>query len=408
MNLKYRWIVMFLGTCIAILALAFESRAQRHDGFIYGKVYTDNNIYTGPIRWGNEEVLWTDLFNASKTDDSFENLVPREKEEDESWLDYDWSFSSIWENKTIHQFTCQFGNLSEITNGRRKINLKFKNGGELNVTGEGYNDLGSDIQIADEELGTISIKWERITKIQFLPTPSKLPATFGMPIYGTVEGVRKEKFTGFIVWDNDERLTTDRLDGDADDGDISIKFADISSIERDGRGSRVVLKSGREFYLTGSNDVNNENRGVLVVTPDLGIVKLSWSAFRRVTFSKTETTGPSFDDFASPKPLKGTVYLIDDEKASGRIIYDIDEALDFELVEGMENDINYYIPLKNIRTITPKNFDYSMIELVSGKSVLLGGSRDISSENGGLLVFVSGKKTPSYIAWKKIIEIKLN
>jgi hypothetical protein len=406
--MKYRWIVILLGAFIAIFAVAFETKAQSHQGFIYGKIYTDNNTYTGALRWGNEEAFWTDLFNAAKTEDSFAKLVPEKNDDEDSWFNIDWSFGSIWENKTIHQFTCQFGNISEIIKTGKNTRLKFKNGGELVVSGEGYNDVGSSVQVTDDELGVLSIKWEKIERIQFLPTPEKLSQIFGMPLYGTVESVRREKFTGFIIWDNDERLTTDKLDGDSDDGDISLKFGDIASLERSGRGTQVTLKSGREFYLTGSNDVNDENRGVIVITEDLGIVKLSWDAFRRLTFATPSSTGQGFNDFKSPKVLRGSVTTVEDESINGRIIFDIDEALDFEIIEGKENDIEYSIPFTLIRKITPKNYDYSVIELKSGKSVMLGDARDISSDNAGVLVFEKSSKKPRYFSWKKIIEIKFN
>lgn len=397
-----------MGICLAVVVLAVESMAQSTEGFIYGKVYTTRNTYTGPIRWGGEEVLWTDLFNASKSGDKYQKMVPEKKDDDDdSWFSYDWSFNSIWEDKyTSHQFTCQFGNMAEIETRRdSRAIIRFKNGGEIMVDGEGYNDIGAKIQVVDGELGTMSIDWDRITKIEFMPTPAKLPAVFGVPLYGTVESARREKFTGFIVWDNDERLTADRLDGDDDDDDVSIKFADITSIEKEGRGSRVALKSGRELYLTGSNDVNSENRGVLVVTPEYGVVQLSWEAFRKVTFSQPSNTGMAYGAFTSPRSLRGVVSRLEGDDVEGQIIFDIDETLDFELIEGDENDIQYMIPLKNIRKITPKNHDFSLVELSSGKSLLLGGRRDISSDNGGVLVFSKGKKEPYYISWRKINEI---
>lgn len=404
-----RGFVIIIGMAVALLAMALESPAQSHEGYLYGKVYTDRTTYVGPIRWGGEEVFWTDLFNAAKRNNDYAKLVPKEKEDKDWWANYDWNFSSIWENKgTVHQFTCQFGNIKEIIPSSRYTVLKLKNGGELQVDGEGYNDIGADIQILDEELGTISIDWDRIQRVEFLPTPAKLDLVFGQPLYGTVEGGRKEKYTGFIIWDNDERLTSDKLDGDTDDGDISVKFADIESIEKSGSGSDVKLKSGRTLQLDGSNDVNNGNRGILVVNPEFGVIKFSWRSFRRVSFTTPPSSGQSFGSFPAPKPMQATVSLLEGDDVSGRIIYDIDEAIDFEMVEGKENDIQYEIPLRNIKRITPKNFDYSQIELRTGQTILMGGLRDVSEDNSGVLVFVKGKKEPVHIAWKKINEITFN
>lgn len=398
--------LLIAGIAVALMAFVVETHAQSHEGFIYGKVYTNRSTYTGPIRWGKEEVLWTDIFNAAKTDKSFEKLVP--KENSGSWSDYDWSFGSIWESSTTHQFTAQFGNFKEMRMiSDDEVIIKLKNGGEIRVEDDG-NDIGEKVQVMDPELGIINIDWDNIDRIEFLPTPSKLSQTFGMPLYGTVEGVRKEKYTGFIVWDNDERLTTDKLDGDSDDGDVAIEFKDIVTIEKRGRGSYVTTKTGRELYLTNSNDVDEENRGVMVVTPDLGVIKFSWDAFRKLTLATPKTTGPAYNDFTAPKLMTGTVSRLDGGDVSGQIVFDIDETIDFELIEGVENDIEYMIPLKNIRSITPKNYDYSQVDLITGESFVLGDGRDISGKNAGLLVIQKGKKDPVYVSWRRINQITFN
>jgi hypothetical protein len=403
----YRWFMIVLGAGIAVLATMVEGLAQNHEGFMYGKVYLNDKTYTGPLRWGNEEVLWTDFFNAEKSSNQYKKMVPEKKENDDSWFSQDWSFGSIWENKVVaHKFSCQFGNLASLTRmSGNRLELKFKNGGKLVVDGDGYNDVGGKIQVIDSELGTVSLSWDHISKIEFMSTPNRLEGIYGMPLFGTVEGVRKEKITGYIVWDDDERLNTDRLDGDDDDEDVSLKFGDVASIEKEGRGSRVVLRSGKSLYLTNSNDVNGENRGVLVVVPDVGVVRFSWEAFRKVTFTEPTKHPQAYTDFTTPMPLKGKISRLDGDDLSGRIIYDIDETLDIEVLEGEENEIEYIIPMKNIRRITPKNEDFSSLELKNGKSLLLGDGQDVSSRNGGVLVFEKGKKEPEYVRWKNVNEI---
>lgn len=408
-NQALRWIIILLGTCIAVVAFAVEVSAQSLQGFLYAKVYTENKTYTGPVRWGSEEILWTDFFNAAKTSDKYTELVP-EKNEPDSWLSYDWTFSSIWENKMIvHQFTCRFGDLEQITpmSGQR-ARLKFRNNAELVVDGQGYNDLGSNVQVIDEKVGMTSIEWSHILKIVFLPTPERFESVFGMPLYGTVHGMRKDSFKGLIIWDNDEHLGSDKLDGTSGNSKMALRMDDIQSIRKQANGSLVTMRSGKAIFLTGSNDVNSENRGVLVITEDMGIVKVPWGAFRQADFSPAPHTGPSFDEFRNPEYLEGTVSRIDGIDLYGRIVFDIDEAVDFEFLEGADNDIEYHIPFRLIRKIIPKNYDYSMIELVSGKSLLLGGLRDVSSKNGGILVFMKGKKEPEFIPWKNIYEIVFN
>ena len=53
------------GTVLA--TFLFVNAEAQDEGFIYGKVTTeDGDTYEGPLRWGKEEVYWTDMFNASK------------------------------------------------------------------------------------------------------------------------------------------------------------------------------------------------------------------------------------------------------------------------------------------------------------------------------------------------------
>ena len=69
MNIKRTITTLCLIFCVAV---AITAQAQ-DTGFLYGKVTTiDNKEYTGAIRWGKEEVYWTDMFNASKEEN--ENL----------------------------------------------------------------------------------------------------------------------------------------------------------------------------------------------------------------------------------------------------------------------------------------------------------------------------------------------
>ena len=230
--------------------LVTSALQAQDEGFIYGKVFTeDGKTYQGPIRWGKEEIYWSDLFNAAK--ERNENLThlsdrDREKLDDENMTWFSWSDkSSNWfgtrswhgesRNDYIHQFACQFGEIKSLRpTGSKSAELEMRNGKKFEVDGEGYNDIGPDIRVVDQELGDMDVYWNRIEKIEFMDTPSKLENRFGKPLYGTVEAYGN-KFTGFIQWDHDERVSTDKLDGDSDDGSLSIEMGKIKSIERRGR-----------------------------------------------------------------------------------------------------------------------------------------------------------------------------
>jgi hypothetical protein len=404
--------LILLGNLVALFILISETRAQVNtSGYIYGRVTTYDNTYQGHIRWGKEEAFWNDYFNASKGDNKrFNKYINRdENRKGSSWDDFDWDFSSIWENKygyVTHQFSAQFGDLKSIYDiGRSDITVELKNGTSFRLDGDGYNDVGTSLRMDDDELGEITIKWDRIERVDFMPTPRNLKINGGDPIYGTVETYRKGTFTGFIQWDHDERLGEDKLDGDNRDGDVSIPFSQIRYIEKDGDGCHVELFSGRHFYLDNSNDVDNGNRGTIVSVPGIGKIDIPWRYFRNATFERAPNSGPSYDEYSVPKGLFGTVYTLDGEQISGKIIYDIDETWEIETLNGNDDEVEYQIAFRHIKAIVPKNYAYSIVELRNGDEILLGDERDVDDSNDGILVFENPRDEPIYISWRKVAEV---
>jgi hypothetical protein len=156
------------------------------------------------------------------------------------------------------------------------VDVELQNGTRITLKGEGYNDVGTNVRVMDDELGEIDLSWSRISTVEFLKAPKKITNKFGKPLYGTVEAFGKN-FTGYIQWDHDERLSSDKLDGDTDDGKLAIEFEKIKSIERRGSRSLVVLKSGREVVMSGSNDVDKSNRGIIIMNSEWVAVDVPWS-----------------------------------------------------------------------------------------------------------------------------------
>jgi hypothetical protein len=403
--------LIWIGNLVALLIILNEVKAQDTRGYIYGKVTTFDNVYQGQIQWNDEEVFWSDHFNAEKTSKNAyrKGLDLDEEEESSSWSDFSWNLSSIWEDKyrsTRHVFTCQFGDIKAMKDlGRTSVTLVLKNKVEIPVEGEGYNDVNTNLVVLDDEIGEVEIRWGRIESIEFLPTPKSLSMIPGNPIYGTVETFRKGTFVGFIQWDQDERLDVEKLDGDNRDGDISIPFREITSIEKRRDGCDVVLRSGRELSLTNSNDVDNNNRGIIMFVPGVGRIEIPWKYFVRADLEPAPNSGPAYAAYTPPRGLRGQVYTIEGDKLEGRIVYDIDESWEIEMLEGNDDEVEYTIAFRDIKAIEPKNYDYSMIKLRSGDQLLLGGGRDVSDRNDGLLVFQEGAQEPEYVPWKKVVEI---
>ena len=398
-----------------LFTLLFQANGQ-DQGFIYGTVYTeDGDRYTGPIRWGKEEVYWSDMFNASKRDNkNLDYLSDRELDrlrEDRSDNNIVTRFVSIsWDDDNydfVHEFATAFGNIKSMeVRGSEKVILELKNGDELTLGGSGYNDIGSKINVIDDEIGLITISWRDIERVEFMATPARLEETFGEPLYGTVTCDIGE-FTGYVQWDHDERLGSDKLDGDARDGDVSIRFSKIQAIERDGYSrSLVTLKSGREMELRGSNDVNDDNRGIIVNVDGFGRVDIEWDEFDRVEFKETPSSGQDYNSFTAPKPIRGVVYVDNGDELEGEIIYDLDEEYTIEVLNGDDDETKFIIPFQYIKEIRPRAGDRSEITLKDGDKLVLEDAQDVGEDHQGVLI--KQNKDRIYVPWDRIDRISLD
>ena len=406
---------------MAILTIPTPAAAedQIDQGSIYGQItLKDGSKLQGPIRWGKEEALWHDFFNSTKEENDFSVYLSgrelRELRRKNGGSGFGGflrrMFGGLSGDSDVlptHQFVCRFGEIKEMQmRGGDTVILTFKDGERQEVEG-GSNDIEAKLHIIDREQGDITLKWDKIRAIEFMAAPQPLKGIFGKPLFGTVT-TKYGNFKGYIQWDHEECLDTDKLDGDSEDGDISVEFAKIKAIEKFKRGSLVTLLSGKEIYIYGSNDVNDNNRGIIINDLNFGKIRVDWDEFDRLDFEPNPAAPPAgYDEFITPKPLSGKVFTKDGRTYSGKIVYDLDEAMDFEIISGSRDDIEYNIPLRNIDTITPAGSCCSKITLKNGKTIELEDERDVNGDNDGLLVWGDSKE-PDYISWQRIKEIKLN
>lgn len=404
-----------LKSYVVILALQFTMLPQQvqaqDEGFIYGVVTTeDGDEFKGAIRWGKEEVYWTDMFNASKIENENIDYLSRDERDRlrrrgdwddrvSTWVSSNWHYGG---RSFIHQFSVQFGEIKSLRVYRSdEVEVELRDGTTVDVDGSGYNDIGTKVKVLDAEIGEIELSWSRIETVEFMPTPKNLDEKFGDALYGTVESDIGD-FTGYVQWDHDERVSTDKLDGDSYDGDLSIQFGKIASIVNDGSRSDVTLKSGRELTLRGSNDVNYENRGIIVTVEGMGRVDIPWRDFNKVTFTQARNSGKSYNDFKNPETLEAQV-VTRNGTLNGRVVYDLDEELDIEVLHGKDDRSEYIIPFRNIKSIRPKGYSRSEVELKNGTTLVLEDSQDVSEDNTGLLVYEGNN--PMYVPWEDVEEI---
>ena len=407
--------VLFLAFSNAFVLSTLDSSIKKNDNsqFIYGKITTlDNDVYEGQIRWGKEEAFWFDFFNSTKPKNDNLKWLSREEVKELNAHNYEvnnngWNkvFKNTWSSGSdhTHVFACQFGDIKKITVKRKqKVRVEFKNGEHYDLDG-GSNDIGETIQINDKDLGNIKLKWDRVHQIEFMSTPSSLVSRYGEPLYGKVK-THSGLFEGYLQWDHDERLSLDELNGNNEDGEMDIEFGKIKSIRKNFRGSDVTLMSGRSLHLKGSNDVNGENRGIIVNTPNYGRIDIPWDEFIEVNFGAAPSNiSLKYEDYQGGANLRATVETIDGDKISGFIIYDLDETFQLEILNGKTDNIEYFIPFSALKSITPQNRKESLIKLTNGEEVVLSDKVDVNESNDGLLI-KKGKES-QYISWAKIEKI---
>lgn len=374
-------------------------------GFLYGKVTTGGNVYEGRLRWDDEEAFWGDFFNSSKERPDFLDDVPdRDRQRRRPIKVFGITIGISWDDGWDHQFVARFGDVDRIEIGRGdSATVVMKSGANIEVDG-GSNDLGGSIFVFDKGVGEVELEWDSIRTIQLMPAPASLQVPVRR-LHGTVKTVAGE-LRGYVQWDQEECLSTDKLDGETRDGGLSLEMGRIRTIERRSRSSsRVVLTDGREHVLDGTNDVDDDNRGIYVEDPRYGRVLVPWSAFERVDFSDAGS-GPGYESFAPGKPLSGKVTTSDNRTLSGRIVYDLDEAESWELLNGTDrNELEYSIPFALVRSVTPLRTNASEVVLKSGEKLTLEDSADVDDDNGGVLVYEQGKAQPTYLEWRRVTRI---
>ncbi|MFY0591694.1 hypothetical protein [Roseivirga sp.] len=417
-----RSIILIIGILVGMVVITNQSKAQKNTA-IYGKVTTiSGDVYTGPIKWGGKgaqkaEVFWVEVFNGTKTSNDLLQYLSKseikalseENEDGGSWLNIDLGVLSIWDDKfsdTPHEFKARFGDLKSIEPKRRdRAKVTFKNGAAMEIKAGNSEDIGGSIGVYDFELGEVMLSWGRVEKVEFMAAPKNQEEGFGLPIYGIVDAGRKGTYRGQIEWDSDERFLNEILDGKDRNGDKKIPFRSVQKIVKGRNGVDLTLKSGRTLFVTGSNDVDNGNRGVVINDPEVGQVKIAWRDFIELNISDDDALRMSYNDFPASQGLKAKVITVQGDEYDGLIAFDLDEAWEFELLDANDDEAEFQVVFENIKSIIPKNYNYSMVELKNGERLLLGDHRDVSENNAGVLIFPSKNADPIYVKWSKIDEI---
>ena len=401
-------LVAFVGHDVGATA---EDAEISVEGYIYGTVETKSGkTHTGVLRWDDEEAFWDDLFHSAKDELLYEEYS-EEPEADEEATWWERMATTISGDLNLHResrsVAVRFGDLKQIrvTGGNDAV-LILRDGTEIEVSGYA-NDVGANVVVFDSKPGHVEVPWKKIDTITFSATPpNSEPGSFRLR--GTVSTTEGE-FVGFIQWDNEESLSTDRLDGDTEDDDVSIEMGDIRSIERrDRRSSTVVLKDGTEMVLSGTNDVNDDIRGIHIEDARFGRVEIAWDEFESVVFDDPGTSGVTYADFAVPTHLYGTVTLKSGDWRTGELVFDLDEEWSWEMLDGKSNEIDYTVPFSMVASIEPAGGSGSRVRLRNGIELELEDSHDVDRDNSGVLVIPDGAGEPGYVPWREVVKIEFD
>jgi len=404
--------------CVIVMMLfPLSTRAQNEGaGFIHATVtWESGDSRTGYLRWDREEATWDDLFHCGYRENPWTEFIDHsalKKEKRDRYYESHGLIDRIayalneedqpgpgWRMLLI-----RFGDIRNIEVRSGRDDFLITCDGSRHQIGGYANDSGSDLWLYEKDQEPLEIEWNDLTSIEFSSAPDNHPP-FAQRLFGTVE-TTKGSFTGPVMWDKSECLSIDTLDGENDDGDLAILMGDIHSIEKvDSRSVIIVENSGNSYDMRGSNDVNNDNRGIWILTEEMGWVDVPWKRFIKATFSQGPGSGTARKDFGNHQPLKGKIQLKDGTTRVGRLVYDLDEGFAWDIFNGSLGQIDYDIPFALITTIEVLPESKCRVHLKSGKILELSGNQDTGEENGGVLIFPNGKNEAEFMPWRQIHAI---
>jgi hypothetical protein len=391
---------------------AAHPAAETYQGFLYGRITTvDGATYKGRLRWGgDQEAFWGDYFNGSKHENPWLPHVPPERLPRERHPIEIFGIKIAQresQSDVRRQLMARFGEIARIEARGREVRVTLKSGTVFDLDRFDASDFDDGVRVWDGRRGVVDLDSLRIRTIELLPTPP--PGAVPSRLHGTVR-TRQGDFTGFVQWDREECVGSDKLDGHTAKGEISLRFDTIRSIARRSRDSSLVtLLDGRKIVLSGTREVGPGNRGIYVDDRRYGRVLISWDAFERVDFSPGGS-GPAYGDFPPGRPLTGSVTTRAGRRLAGRLVYDLDESETTETLDAPSQGVDYTLPFGLISSIVPpgreeRGAQRARVTLHNGEELRLERAGDLGEGNAGLLIFVDGRQRPEYVPWTDVEQV---
>lgn len=239
---------------------------------IYGTVHdVDGGRFTGWISWDRDEILESDVLDGDEIGSRRDREIP-------------------------------FADIAAIERIAAGARVTLRNGSRLELRGSNDVDDGNrGIQISDPRLGTVVVEWEEFLGLYLAEAPDPVGYDAfdgGRPLLGTLVTRSGEEIRGLIRWDADEGASWELLNGRTEVAAFAIELSQVARIERgEAFGAIVTLVDGRSFALDHSNDVDWDNKGILVAPEDADPAVasswrlVSWEDFREVRFGLDAAAG---------------------------------------------------------------------------------------------------------------------
>lgn len=425
---------------VAVATLLFSMVVPLHtqgsgDARLYGRVTTtDGRVVEGWLRWDRNEASRNDFLDAAREippevlreaerlDPEYGEEMRRKRSLVAFGVRITWSEDDLASPPRV-PVAVRMSRITEIRplEGRRAL-LVLVGGEEVELVASS-SDLGPGMRdvVVEPPTGPVAtFEWEELARVELLLPPEGLEPPEERRLRGTLVTRSGTEFTGLVSWDLDEAFPSDVLDGRDERGEVRIPFVDIRAIEPvDDRSARVVLRSGDERILRGTNDVDRRNRGVEVVDASLGRVVVAWEELARVELAEPEGSASAPGVSASARDvskapatptasgaLRGTVFARDGRTLSGALRWGHDEERVWELLDGRLDGALVGIELASIREIRPDGPDGALVELRDGRTVRLHGTDDVGPGHRGVFVTPEGRSR-RLVRWEDVERVVL-
>jgi len=164
-----------------------------------------------------------------------------------------------------------------------------------------------------------------------------------------------------------------------------VAFAEIASIMRFGAESVLVaLTDGFETVLSGTSELTESNRGIVVSDPALGVVVVPWRQFQELRLHRSEAPA-TYEHFGGGEALSGTVVTTSGEELTGLVRWDMDEQTTWELLDGEIDGIQFHVEFSQVSAIEKWRYG-AKVDLLDGRSFYLSASNDVNWSNKGIEV----------------------